>query len=108
MQNNMIKFERFSKDKLIGLLITGHAGYAPKGSDIVCAGISAIVQTAAIGCRNYDPKTEITSQNGGFVFVCKDKPITRAIIKTAILGLEQMKEQYPTCFDSVDVLMKSS
>lgn len=28
-----------------GITITGHAGYAPHGKDIVCAAISALVQT---------------------------------------------------------------
>lgn len=28
-----------------GIRITGHAGYAPQGQDIVCAGVSALVQT---------------------------------------------------------------
>lgn len=29
--------------------VSGHAGYAAEGSDIVCAGVSAIVQSAQIG-----------------------------------------------------------
>lgn len=28
-----------------GITIDGHAGYAPRGQDIVCAGISTLVQT---------------------------------------------------------------
>lgn len=28
-----------------GLTITGHAGYAPHGQDIVCAAVSTLVQT---------------------------------------------------------------
>lgn len=28
-----------------GITIEGHAGYAPRGQDIVCAGISTLVQT---------------------------------------------------------------
>lgn len=30
---------------------SGHSGYAPSGSDIVCAAISAILQTAVLGLR---------------------------------------------------------
>lgn len=29
--------------------VTGHADYAPRGHDIVCAAVSAIVQTAILG-----------------------------------------------------------
>lgn len=28
-----------------GITIEGHAGYAPRGQDIVCAGVSTLVQT---------------------------------------------------------------
>ncbi|MCI7181565.1 MAG: ribosomal-processing cysteine protease Prp [Schaedlerella sp.] len=28
-----------------GIKISGHAGYAPQGQDIVCAAVSAITQT---------------------------------------------------------------
>jgi uncharacterized protein YsxB (DUF464 family) len=30
----------------------GHANYAPHGQDIVCASISAILQTAVLGLQN--------------------------------------------------------
>ena len=28
-----------------GITVKGHAGYAPQGQDIVCAGVSALIQT---------------------------------------------------------------
>ena len=28
-----------------GITVTGHAGYAPHGQDIVCAGVSTLIQT---------------------------------------------------------------
>ncbi len=31
--------------------VSGHADYAEKGKDIVCAGVSAIVQTAVLGLQ---------------------------------------------------------
>lgn len=31
----------------LSIQVTGHAGYAEKGKDIVCAGVSALVQTWA-------------------------------------------------------------
>lgn len=94
----MIKFKQFQRDKQIGLAVTGHANYAPKGFDIVCASISAIVQTAAIGCKHFDPKTTISAKDGDFLFACKATGKTRPIIKAAMMGLEQVKEQYPECF----------
>ncbi|MDD6045401.1 MAG: ribosomal-processing cysteine protease Prp [Clostridia bacterium] len=34
---------------LVGFEAAGHTGYAEEGSDIVCSGVSAITQTAAMG-----------------------------------------------------------
>lgn len=34
------------------LLLNGHAGYAPAGQDIVCAGISALIQTVPQSLRS--------------------------------------------------------
>lgn len=31
--------------------VTGHAGYAPAGQDIVCAAVSALTQTLILGLR---------------------------------------------------------
>ena len=36
----------------ISIKTTGHANYAPYGEDIVCAGVSAILQTAVLGLEN--------------------------------------------------------
>lgn len=32
--------------------VKGHAGYAPHGQDIVCAAVSAILQTAVLGIES--------------------------------------------------------
>ncbi len=34
---------RKKKDEILSLQVSGHAGYAEKGEDIVCAGVSAIL-----------------------------------------------------------------
>lgn len=34
-----------------GLTVKGHAGYAPKGEDIVCSAVSALAQTAVLSLR---------------------------------------------------------
>ena len=47
----MIKIEivRNSDQAMVGFSVTGHANTAPHGQDIVCAGISALTQTAVLG-----------------------------------------------------------
>lgn len=45
------------------LTIKGHANYAEHGQDIVCAGVSAIIQTAILGleeiAKNYPNHVKI-------------------------------------------------
>jgi uncharacterized protein YsxB (DUF464 family) len=46
-----VKVRRDARGAINGFHITGHARYADHGSDIVCAGVSAVAQTAVLGLR---------------------------------------------------------
>lgn len=43
--------------------IEGHAGYAPKGQDIICAGVSAIAMTLGENVRWMDEKGYLQSMH---------------------------------------------
>ena len=73
---------RYDSDELI-LSLTGHAGYAPIGQDIVCAGVSTLVYTLINSCC-----CEIT---GDSVRV-KDN---RAVFDAVILGLDMISKKFP-------------
>lgn len=45
----LVRIERDENGCMTGYEVTGHSGFASSGEDIVCAAISAIVQTAALG-----------------------------------------------------------
>ena len=45
----MTKIRYSIEDGHINIDISGHAGYAPAGFDIVCSAISAVTQTALLG-----------------------------------------------------------
>lgn len=96
----MIKFQEIHENGQVGLVVAGHARYAPKGFDIVCAAISAIAQTAALGCQQWDPKIKIiAATEGDFCFTCKATSKTRAIVQAAVLGLQEIKRLHPQCFE---------
>jgi hypothetical protein len=38
--------------KVVSFSVRGHSRYAPRGRDIVCAAVSAVVQTAVIGLKS--------------------------------------------------------
>lgn len=86
---------------ILGFRVQGHAGFGEYGKDIVCAGVSAITQTAVLGLR------ELLGQNRVF---CEMRPgylevnLSRedaekegpsAVLKSLELGLQAIKESYP-------------
>jgi uncharacterized protein YsxB (DUF464 family) len=42
----------WGKKGLVGLESRGHSGFAPRGGDIVCAAVSALVQALLVGLRD--------------------------------------------------------
>ena len=48
-----ITMHRDKKDRYTGFTIKGHADYDEAGSDIVCAAVSALSQTALLGIMQY-------------------------------------------------------
>lgn len=78
-----------------GFDVHGHSGYAAHGSDIVCAGVSALTQGALLALQ-HDGK--VSFQHGcGRLSVEIDKPdlITDAIILAMIKGIEEIAKKYP-------------
>lgn len=37
---------------IIGLVVSGHSGYAKEGSDIVCSAVSSLAQSVCVGLEN--------------------------------------------------------
>ena len=89
----LVKHEDKSKT---GIFIRGHANYAKKGADIVCAAVSTIGQVAALGVSKYDPQADVKHMTSGHIsFTCKRTPETEAIVYTAIAGLDEVAKEYP-------------
>ena len=62
----MIKAE-YDRESMT-LCIEGHAGYAPKGRDIVCAAVSALVYTLINGCQCRIEGESIRAEDNPAVF----------------------------------------
>ena len=79
----------------LGFIVEGHAEFAPHGQDIVCAGVSAIVQTAILGIEHYT-YADVEKKDGYIkVHITHDDHTSDAIVKTMLLGLEALELQYP-------------
>lgn len=65
-----VTFIRDNDNRIKEFEFTGHADFAPYGSDIVCAGVSAVAISAINGVKelaNVDPTLEVDSENGGYL-----------------------------------------
>lgn len=77
---------------------TGHAGFAPEGEDIVCAAVSALLITTFNGMEAYTEEEFTVKDSDGYikaVFEGVNTPEGALLMDTLLLGLEQIKEQYP-------------
>ena len=88
---------RYSKDLVE---ISGHAGYAPIGEDIVCAAVTALYQTTVeyiIEVMN-EPLTikEVESENKYTLLLIKDlSDEAKVLIGAFLYGLKLVKEEFP-------------
>ena len=94
-----IKIKR-KKDCIVEFSAAGHAHYGEEGQDIICAAVSAILQTAAFGLINYlDLKPEIDTKEGWLncqldLEVAQDKEV-QAILGAMLAGLRETVQEYP-------------
>lgn len=81
-----------------------HTGFAESGKDIVCAGVSSITQTAILGVEkltNIKNNFVVDEKKGYLKFelydidYSKDFEKAQVILKTMLLGLEDLEKQYP-------------
>ncbi len=80
------------------LTAIGHAGYAEKGADIVCAGVSALVQALIGWIENNPCEVECISidEGAGEVTIsCSGGEDVSAVFYMTAIGLEQISYTYP-------------
>lgn len=95
-------------NKIISFAVKGHSGFAPEGTDICCAGVSAVTQTALLGLISHlreNPRYQV--EKG--VLQCElpelsedDEKTAQVILSTMEAGLLSMQEAYPG-FIKVDI-----
>lgn len=94
---------------LRGFRVKGHAGYAPQGADIVCAGVSTLVQTAVAALYRFlarPPLLEKRTENAedicvelrlSGVLTDEEMSTAQVILETmeiGMLGIARSYEQY--------------
>lgn len=104
---------RSHEHNIIGFTSRGHAGYAGKGSDIICASVSTLVQAAILGLQDYlhlDLKLKIDRRRTKIRCFLKNTqesgPAAQAILETMALALNKLMIQYPEHVKIIDKLYR--
>ena len=79
----------FGKNRLT---VEGHAGYAPKGQDIVCAAVSALVYALIGTLEETENVAEVVLRPGYATVETKEKTAAFDLVRC---GLTQLAEKYP-------------
>ena len=95
----MIKVEIFKKNgKISGYEVTGHSGTANRGEDIVCAGVSALAQSALWGIGEYlHREVDYEVASGKLSMKLKGDPddLTEAVLQPMLFGLTEIAKISP-------------
>lgn len=95
------KFFKDNQGNLSGFDISGHAGYAEEGSDIICAAVSAIAYTA-VGYfeekKICGTKPNYSECDGHMKLSLSQKESqsteAKAVLEAALIGLKQIEFSY--------------
>ncbi|HHU82426.1 MAG TPA: ribosomal-processing cysteine protease Prp [Firmicutes bacterium] len=90
-------------DLFTGFRAEGHTGYAPAGSDIVCAGISALLQSTVIALAELLAiPVELKTEKKTGLFICRlpaaltgeEREKADLLLRSAHRGLLRMADEY--------------
>ncbi len=84
---------QYNKDNL-ELQISGHAGYAEKGRDIVCAAVTALAGTLE-RCMEEAGEGSCEWKEGETCFTASATENLRQCFETIIIGLRMLAEEFP-------------
>ena len=90
-----ISIYKNSMHKTEKVVVSGHAGYARHGEDIVCAAVSILSQTILIGLvevLKQDVRYEIS--DGYLEFSLENNDSINALLDTFELGIENLLQEY--------------
>lgn len=94
-----ITYNEYPEEDLMRLRAEGHAGYAPKGQDIVCAAVSTLMQALAFSVNDREDGSAVASGSGTagtyLELQARATPENRAKFELVTDGLELVAQLYP-------------
>ena len=95
----MISVEIFTNEDgmITGYSVAGHSGTAMRGRDIVCAGVSALTQSALLGIKEHLHRIVDYDIASGNLRIRLKEPddSTEAILRTMYIGLAEIEKISP-------------
>ncbi len=98
----LVHFYKDKRGRLCGFSSAGHAGFSIVGTDVVCAGISALLLTGANALESVARINPVLVVGDGFlkVRIPKNTPLekrkrARIILETVFQGLLDIEKSYP-------------
>ncbi|MEG2295715.1 MAG: ribosomal-processing cysteine protease Prp [Oscillospiraceae bacterium] len=95
-----------AKGNIVGFIVSGHAAYAAYGEDIVCAGVTSVVQFTA------NAITEVLLQKTTQIIICENKieiklPVDASMacysfMEALLLHLNLMSGEYPGTIEVIN------
>ena len=86
----------------VGFELTGHANQGASGEDLVCAGISAITETALLGITDVLKFDVVPTHEEGHMYCIlpkdtslEDMEKAAIVFNTMIAGLTSLRQAYP-------------
>ena len=98
-----VTFKKNQDNEILEFIADGHTNYGVEGEDIVCAGVSSIIQTAALGIlMKARVEAKITKDDKkGYLKLELPKGLDvvqrhdcNVILDTMVLGLADLQENY--------------
>ena len=94
-----IHIKKSEHGNIIGFHVSGHAGFSPHGTDVVCAGVFALVINCINSVEQFTDTRFDLSQNesaGVIDFTCKTPVDDKAmlLIRSMIFGIREIENTY--------------
>lgn len=96
------------KERIRQFELSGHAGFAEEGQDIVCAGVSALSISAVNGLERFLPVAPSVQARDGYL-ACRlaeasEQDLEKAqwILQTMLLGIAQIQKAYGPNYIVID------
>jgi len=92
------------KDSPVVVSVTGHAGTAPKGEDIVCSAVSALAQTMVLSIRKIGGVNADIEQKSGVLRIefpaetlgSEQKKVVTVLLESFLIGAGEIMKEHPS------------